>query len=72
MPDCGSACRIDAALRAPLDVNGLPLPCFYSVGIAVYPEDGLQPETLLQYADERMYEDKKRRQNGRLARVHYS
>ena len=54
---------IDAALRAPLDVNGLPLPCFYSVGIAVYPEDGLQPETLLQYADERMYEDKKRRQN---------
>lgn len=54
---------MDEALHTPLDVNGLPLPCFYSVGIAVYPEDGLQPETLLQYADERMYEDKKRRQN---------
>lgn len=54
---------MEAALRAPLEVNGLPLPCFYSVGIAVYPEDGLQPETLLQCADERMYEDKKRRQD---------
>ena len=50
---------MEAALRAPLEVDGLRLSCFYSVGIAVYPEDGLQPETLLQCADERMYEDKK-------------
>lgn len=51
---------MEAAMRAPLDVEGLRLPCFYSVGIAVHPEDGLHPEALLQCADARMYEDKKR------------
>lgn len=52
---------IDAALQTPLELDDLRLPCLYSVGIAVYPDDGRQPDELLQCADERMYEEKKRR-----------
>ena len=44
-----------------LELDDLRLPCLYSVGIAVYPDDGRQPDELLQCADERMYEEKKRR-----------
>ncbi len=49
------------AMRAPLQVGDVYLHCRYSVGVAVYPEDGRLPESLLQCADARMYEDKKRR-----------
>ena len=38
-----------------------------SAGIATYPEDGLNAEALLEKADERMYETKRRRQLLRVA-----
>ena len=32
-----------------------------SVGLAIYPEDGTEPELLLKLADEQMYDEKKER-----------
>jgi len=38
-------------------------------GVATWPTDGPSPEQLLRTADRRLYEMKKRRQNGKRARA---
>lgn len=37
-----------------------------SIGCAIYPDDGLEPESLIQYADEKMYEVKAKRKQARI------
>jgi diguanylate cyclase (GGDEF)-like protein/putative nucleotidyltransferase with HDIG domain len=51
----------DAVARTPFEV-GTRTPLSISLGCAVYPDDASDPETLLEIADERMYEEKRRRQ----------
>jgi diguanylate cyclase (GGDEF)-like protein/PAS domain S-box-containing protein len=47
--------RIRAALREPIVVDGVPLVVGGSVGVAVYPNDGRDLETLVRHADAAMY-----------------
>ena len=49
------ASRIQQAIRKPLEVDGLRLEIAASIGIAVYPEHGLDSSTLLRHADVAMY-----------------
>jgi diguanylate cyclase (GGDEF)-like protein len=51
--------KILKALSAAHDVGGQELRITASVGISVYPEDGLDPDALLKSADAAMYEAKK-------------
>jgi diguanylate cyclase (GGDEF)-like protein/PAS domain S-box-containing protein len=50
--------RIGAALERPVYVHSLPLSVEASIGIAVYPGDGLDAQTLIQRADVAMYDSK--------------
>ncbi len=50
--------RIAAAFREPLDLAGHRLYSRPSIGIAVFPEHGEDPETLMRNADTAMYEAK--------------
>ena len=50
--------RVRAAIQAPVIVEGLPLSVDASIGIALYPRDGRELETLLQHADAAMYHAK--------------
>ena len=50
--------RIRAALEQPFAVDGLNLPMEASVGIALFPEHGIDAATLLQRADVAMYQAK--------------
>jgi diguanylate cyclase (GGDEF)-like protein/PAS domain S-box-containing protein len=54
--------KILEAIRAPLSVGGLPIAATASLGIALYPVDGTDPESLLRNADSAMYRAK---QSGR-------
>jgi diguanylate cyclase (GGDEF)-like protein len=56
--------KIINALNEPLRLEGRELHCSSSIGIAVYPEDGLEPEELLKRADAAMYEAKRRERHG--------
>ncbi|WP_187274084.1 bifunctional diguanylate cyclase/phosphodiesterase [Paenibacillus sp. N3.4] len=49
------ASRIQAALEEPFILQGLPVSITASIGIALYPLDGLKSEELLRHADEAMY-----------------
>ena len=40
-----------------------------STGVARYPEDGADAETLLERADERMYELKRRKKSGKVVDI---
>jgi GGDEF domain-containing protein len=40
-----------------------------SAGVARYPEDGADAETLLERADERMYELKRRKKSGKVVEI---
>lgn len=51
--------KIVAALAEPLFAAGQSLRVSASVGVSVYPEDGLEPETLIKRADLAMYQGKK-------------
>ncbi|MDO8439111.1 MAG: EAL domain-containing protein, partial [Telluria sp.] len=42
------------ALRAPFDLNGQPATLTASIGIAMYPDDATDPDTLIKYADTAM------------------
>ncbi len=55
--------KIRAAVTAPIAVRDLNLEVEASAGIAVYPDHGPDPETLLQHADVAMY-NAKRAQSG--------
>ncbi|HJV91646.1 MAG TPA: sensor domain-containing diguanylate cyclase [Holophagaceae bacterium] len=48
-------------VKGPLAFEGKSLPVMASVGVAVFPEDGADPESLLQSADEAMYAFKRAR-----------
>jgi diguanylate cyclase (GGDEF)-like protein/PAS domain S-box-containing protein len=50
--------RMLAAIAEPWRVNGLELQVTCSIGISVYPNDGLDAETLLRHADIAMYKAK--------------
>ena len=52
------ATRIMAALAEPFRVQGMDVPMTASLGLALYPEDGLDFDTLLQKADTAMYQAK--------------
>jgi len=50
--------KIREALRRPFDLKGHEATVTASIGIAVYPDDGTEPDTLIQYADTAMYRAK--------------
>ncbi len=50
--------RIHARLQAPFDIEGVRIEAGASIGIALYPEHGEDPATLLQHADVAMYQAK--------------
>ncbi len=56
-----AAAEVRAALAAPYTLRGLPLQVDGSIGIAVAPGDGQDPEVLLQRADVAMYAAKRAR-----------
>lgn len=55
--------RILAALRDPFDIRGQRLTISPSIGIALYPDDGLDSETLIKHADAAMYQAKEAGRN---------
>ena len=57
------ATRIMAALAEPFRVQGMDVPMTASLGLALYPEDGLDFDTLLQKADTAMYQAKAQGRN---------
>jgi diguanylate cyclase (GGDEF)-like protein len=52
--------EIAAALAEPVPLDGMPLDVGASVGVAVYPEHGVDFATLMQHADVAMYDAKAR------------
>jgi diguanylate cyclase (GGDEF)-like protein len=58
------ASKVLAAMAQPVTLSGLEVQISASIGISVFPEDGVDAETLLQHADAAMYHAKK---NGRNA-----
>jgi len=60
------ASRLEAAVkRVRIEVPDGEVSVGASMGIALYPQNGMTPEALLSQADEAMYADKKRRKAGR-------
>ncbi|TDF99182.1 bifunctional diguanylate cyclase/phosphodiesterase [Paenibacillus piri] len=59
----GQAERIIDRLAVPFRIDDRNIYVSTSIGIALYPSDGEQPETLLKNADQAMYAAKKRGQN---------
>ncbi len=53
--------RLRAALAQTSDIDGHALNATTSIGIAIYPDDGVLPETLFRRADEAMYRNKRAR-----------
>ena len=51
--------KIRNALREPFDLAGLHLEVSSSIGIAIYPDDGMDDASLLVNADRAMYEAKR-------------
>ena len=63
--------RIGAAMRRPFDIEGREFTLTTSIGVAVYPEDGADAQTLLKNADTAMYHAKRQgRDNSQLYRAH--
>jgi diguanylate cyclase (GGDEF)-like protein/PAS domain S-box-containing protein len=54
----GLALRLQAAIQAPLTLDAAPLEISASLGIALYPSDGLDMEALLKHADIALYQAK--------------
>ncbi len=52
---------IQNSLTRPFIFDGHEISIGASVGLAIYPEDGTEPELLLKLADEQMYDEKKER-----------
>ena len=61
--------RLLQAVREPIVVSGHTVQVGASIGIALYPQDGSDAETLLRYADQAMYQAK---QDGRNRWVFYT
>lgn len=52
------AAKIGAALQPPFEIHGQEVTVTASIGIAIYPDDGLDSDVLMRYADTAMYEAK--------------
>jgi len=52
--------KVEAVLGQPFELYGKPVALRGSIGIAVFPDDGEQPEQLLKYADVEMYKAKRK------------
>ncbi len=50
--------RVVAAFRTPFEIDGRNLPVSISVGVAMAPDDGVDPDSLLRNADNAMYATK--------------
>jgi diguanylate cyclase (GGDEF)-like protein/PAS domain S-box-containing protein len=50
--------KIRETLRQPFDLKGHEVTVTASIGISVFPDDGVDPDTLIQYADTAMYRAK--------------
>ena len=50
--------KIRESMRRPFDLKGHEVTVTASIGIAVYPDDGTDPDILIQYADTAMYRAK--------------
>ena len=50
--------KILAAIQEPLTIGSMPIVVSASIGVALYPEDGHDPESLLRNADNAMYRAK--------------
>lgn len=55
--------RVLAALRDPFHIRGQQLTISPSIGIALYPDDGTDAETLIKHADAAMYQAKEEGRN---------
>ena len=53
--------RLRHALDEPFCIDGCDLSISVSIGVAAFPEDGATYDKLLHAADQRMYEEKRRR-----------
>ena len=51
--------KLHQAVNEPVVVDGLELNCGVSIGIALHPQHGDDPETLLRHADAAMYRAKR-------------
>jgi diguanylate cyclase (GGDEF)-like protein/PAS domain S-box-containing protein len=58
--------RIHQALREPFDLHGRRFHVSGSIGIALFPRDGLDGDTLLKHADAAMYQAKKSMPGGHV------
>jgi diguanylate cyclase (GGDEF)-like protein len=56
--------EVREALRAPFDLDGHPAALTASIGIAMYPDDATDPETLVKYADTAMERAKQAGRDG--------
>jgi diguanylate cyclase (GGDEF)-like protein len=65
VPDNAStiANKILESLKKPFEIQGLTQNITVSIGIALYPEDGTEPESLLRHADAAMYHAKDQGKN---------
>jgi diguanylate cyclase (GGDEF)-like protein/PAS domain S-box-containing protein len=62
--ECSTALdRIGAAIAEPIIIDGLEMKVSASIGIALYPEDDTDAETLLRHADHAMYQAKEAGRN---------
>ncbi|HVW70209.1 MAG TPA: diguanylate cyclase, partial [Steroidobacteraceae bacterium] len=52
------ATKVLGALAEPVTLSGLDVQISASIGVSIFPEDGLEAETLLQHADAAMYHAK--------------
>ncbi|GFK94124.1 putative signaling protein [Fundidesulfovibrio magnetotacticus] len=50
--------RVASAMRKSVPLQGYDIPCSASVGIAMYPQDGVTPQDLIKHADMAMYRAK--------------
>ena len=51
--------RLLASLAAPCEIAGRQIHASFSIGVAVYPEDGAEGEALMRYADTALFEAKR-------------
>jgi diguanylate cyclase (GGDEF)-like protein/PAS domain S-box-containing protein len=58
-----TAMRINEALSAPVSVDGRPLVTTVSIGVSLYPRDGVNMGELLRHSDTAMYQAKDRGRN---------
>ncbi len=58
-----TASRINEALSAPVQVDGRPLVTTVSIGVSLYPRDGVDMGELLRHSDTAMYQAKDRGRN---------